>query len=326
MTKGRFVVRIPTDRHSVTHARGRKGVQFGPRDRWHGARSEDARLRPEQYIVFAGRSCLVLLLAGCAPSLTTMAPARVVPEHHVQITTSGEVTETNGPVRDAIEAIEDIDGRGRMTPAEIRVAARGAASALVQPPSIGYQISVSYSPIERLEIGLRSSMSAVRGHVRFQFLKIAPGFYGVAGVGVSGYLYGFPLQTFTSAAETLGYARWDFDFPIHVGYSNRYFHAWAGPKLVLSTYDAEFEACVDETRGRCDQSATIGLTGTAAYVTGQLGLAVGYRQFWVAAELTIGRVGLDSELAIDDGPRAETLAFESEGLVLSPALGIIVWF
>jgi hypothetical protein len=275
---------------------------------------------------FQASLAVLLSIGGCAPSLATMMPARLVPEHHVQITTSGELTETSGPIRDAIEAIEDIDGSGRMTPAEVRTAARGAASALVQPPSIGYQIGVAYSPIDRFEVGLRSSMSAIRGHARWQFLKIAPGFYGVLAGGVSGYLYGFPLQTFTSSAEVLGYARWDFDIPVHVGYSNRYFHAWGGPKLVFSVYDAEFEACVDETRGRCAQSATVGLSGTAAYIAGQLGFAVGYKQFWVGAELTIARVGLDSELSIDDGPRAESLAYESEGLVLSPAVGIIAWF
>jgi hypothetical protein len=273
----------------------------------------------------AGLIGVIALTSACAPSLSTMAPARVVPARHLQVTTSADITDTSGPIRDAFDGIEDIGG-DRMTQAEVERAADAATSALIQPPAVGYQLSLSYGLFERVEIGMRTSMNTVRGFGRVQLFKFAPGFYGVLGLGVSGYLYGFPIQNFTDRAEVQSFSRWDVDVPLHVGFSNRYVHLWGGPKMILSTYDATVAACVDRTSGRCAQSATVTLDGTAAYLGGQLGIAVGYRQFWVAAELTVARVGAEADLAIDNGRTETTRTFDREGLVLSPSVGVIAWF
>jgi hypothetical protein len=158
-------------------------------------------------------------------------------------------------------------------------------------------------------------------------LRIAPGIYGSAGFGVSGYLFGFPLHTVSDdSVKVDAFTRWDFDLPIHLGYSNRYFHVWGGPKLVFSTYDAAFTVCTDTRGVDCNRHAAVDVGGTAAYVTGQLGFAVGYRRFWVAAELTVGRVGTSGDVAVADAARTEEGRYAHEGLVVSPSVGFISWF
>jgi len=76
----------------------------------------------------------------------------------------------------------------------------------------------------------------------------------------------------------------------------------------------------------CGSTAAVSIGGTAAYVTGQFGLAVGYKQFWVAAELTVGRVGKSGNVDVVQGARVEEGVFAHEGLVVSPSVGIIAWF
>ncbi len=267
-----------------------------------------------------------LTATGCAPSLATMEPARTTPAGHFQVTTSIDVTDTGGPIRDAIEELRGLGGGRRMTAGELRTAAEAASAALVQPPSIGYQVSLSYGITKRFEVGVRSSLSAVRGWTRFQFLRAAPGFYGAVGVGVSGYLYGFPLQQFSDDATLRDYDRWDVDIPLSFGFSSRAFHVWAGPKLLVSSMAARAEVCVDQDEGRCSSEADVGLEGVARYVAGQVGLGVGWRRFFVAAELTVARVESAATLTVEHAGRSESDAFDLDGTVLSPAIGLFVWF
>lgn len=269
----------------------------------------------------------IAVMVGCSPALNTLQPARTTPAGHLQVTGSADYVHTDGEIREAIGVVENADFGGRMSRAEVAEVVDAATVALIQPPSVGFSLAASYGLNERFEIGLRTSGAAVRGHVRFQWLRIAPGIYGSAGFGVSGYLFGFPLHTVSEdAVKVDGFTRFDFDIPIHLGYSGRYFHLWGGPKLVFSTYDAGLTICTD-TRGiGCNRSSAVSLGGTAAYVTGQLGLAVGYRRFWIAAELTVGRVGASGDVGVTTGSRTDDGAYAHEGLVVSPSVGFIGWF
>ncbi len=288
---------------------------------WHDVRSIQNVVRIRLGLV------AVLCVAGCSPALGTLQPARTTPEGHLQVTGSVDYVHTDGEIREAIGVVEGAHFGGRMTRAEVTEITDAATVALVQPPSVGATMAASYGITKRFELGVRTSGSAVRGHVRFQWLRIAPGIYGSAGFGVSGYLFGFPLQTVSDdAVKVNGFTRWDFDLPIHLGYSGRYFHVWGGPKLIFSTYDSSLTVCTDTRGPGCNASAGVKVGGTAAYVTGQLGFAVGYRRFWVAAELTVGRVGASGNVGITSGSRSDHGTFAHEGLVLSPSVGFISWF
>lgn len=262
---------------------------------------------------------------GCAPSLATMEPARTTPEGHFQMTTSLDVTDTSGPIRDTIEEVREVGG-GRMSRGDIRTVADAATAALVQPPSLGYQVSLSYGLSRRFEVGLRSSMNAVRGWTRYQFLRVSPGIYGAVGLGVTGYLHGVPIQRYADEIQDVEMSRWDVDLPLHIGFSSRAFHIWAGPKLIFSTYDATVDVCVDQDEGRCADTAEVGIDGVARYVAGQAGVGIGWKQFFVAAELTLARVDVRADVSVDYAGRTETESFDEDGVVLSPAVGLIIWF
>lgn len=253
-----------------------------------------------------------------------MMPARTTPEGHLQITSSVEVTDTSGAIRESIDALEDLEG-GRMTREQISIAAEAASVALVQPPSIGYQLSASYGLTRRVELGVRTSMSAVRGWTRYQFLRASPGLYGAVGLGVSGYIYGFPIQQFTDQVRVTDYDRWDIDVPLSFGYSGRAFHIWAGPKLVLSDIGGSVTVCVDQDAGRCSSEANVSLDALARYVAGQLGIAVGWSQFFIAAELTVARVDTESTVSVTHGGVTESESFDADGVAITPAVGFILW-
>jgi hypothetical protein len=268
---------------------------------------------------------VAVCLTACSPSLGTLQPARTTPAGHLQMTTSFDVVDTSGEIRETLEAAKTMDIGSTLNAGEIERIADAAAIGLVQPPSIGYQISAAYGLNERFELGLRTSVSALRGHLRFQWLRVAPGVYGSLAAGVSGYLFGFPLQTVGDDVSLAGFMRWDFDFPLHIGYSNRWLHVWGGPKLVLSTYETDVSVCIDRTSGNCRRSAAAHASGTAAYITGQLGLALGYRRFWIAGEITVGRIGTSGGATITNGRRTDEGTFAHEGLVVAPSVGFIVW-
>jgi hypothetical protein len=267
--------------------------------------------------------CLVGTSA-CAPSLATMQPARTVPAGHLQITSSADVTVTSGPIRDAIDDLGNVEG-GRMSRADLELAADAASVALIQPPSIGYQVSVAYGLTREVEIGVRTSMSAVRGWTRYQFLRTSPGIYGAVGVGVAGYLYAFPIHQFHDGVRITEYGRWDVDVPLSFGFSSRAFHVWAGPKLMLSDVSGSVEVCVDQETGRCSSEADVSLDALARYVAGQVGIAFGWTQFFVAAELTVARVETDATVSVTHAGVAEEQDVEADGIAISPAVGFILW-
>jgi hypothetical protein len=267
-----------------------------------------------------------LLGSGCAPSLESMTPARTTPAGHLQIATSLSATTTSGDIRDAVDAIGDMNTSGGLTMAEIEEATEAAGAALVQPPSIGYQISLTYGLSRRFEVGARTSLNALRGFGRWQFLRVRPGIYGALGLGVSTYFFGPPVQAFVDEIEPTGYSRWDLDVPLSFGYSGRSFHLWGGPKLVVSSYDASVDLCIRKRSGNCVQEASIAVNGSATYLAGQAGIALGYSRFWVALELTVARVDTSANLVIARGAREEHDKFDKGGLAIAPALGLIAWF
>jgi hypothetical protein len=257
-----------------------------------------------------------------------MAPARTVPAGHLQLTTGVDIVTTSGELADAIEeGVQMMDNDGPLSKEEVRRAAIAGSAALVQPDSVGYQVSAAFGVSRHFEIGVRSSLNAVRGHVRWQFLRVAPGFYGSLGIGASAYLYGLPLQTLTDGEiENRSFGRRELDVPLTLGWSGRVAHFWFGPKLIVADYDAQFSACIAEGSRGCATEATATLDGTAIYYAAQAGIAVGYRQIWLAAELTVAHVDASADLNVRSGSRSENLPFEKSALALAPTIGLIAWF
>lgn len=269
----------------------------------------------------------LVALTGCSPALTSMEPARLVPPRHLQLTTGLYATNPTGDVRAAFDTATQMQiGNDGITADQITTLMNGAAAVVVAPPSVGMEVGLAYGVTRGFAVGVRTTGNTVRANLRFQFLRLSPGFYGSIGIGGTAYLYGFPIQQFTDQVSLNHFARQEVDVPISFGWSGRYGHIWFGPKMVLSHYNADVSACAQTNDSSCVMTANIGVSGTAAYFGGQLGLAVGYRQYWVAAELTVMHIQTRANVDLELNGNQAHLSFGSGGLVMTPGIAFLGWF
>lgn len=264
--------------------------------------------------------------AGCSGSLTTLQPARTVPAGHVQATTSVQVTPPIGLAQDTYEAIRTLSEVSD-DPSEEELAAvvDSATAALVQPPSVDAQFGLALGLSRRLELDARVGATSAGGGVRLQWLRQRPGIYGAIGFMVNVHYNHFPIERFATQVRVDRFRRLDYAVPLVLGYSRRRVHLWAGPKLVLSRFDARVGVCVSDEDG-CTQEASLRATGRARYLAGQIGIGLGSRRFWLAVEVTIARATIDADLGLDM-PRQPTMEAQRRvvGRVITPAIGLMVW-
>ena len=178
---------------------------------------------------------------------------------------------------------------------------------------------------KRLELGARVGPTNAGAGFRLQWMRKAPGIYGVLGARVLVGFNDFPVERFTDEIRIDAFRRYDFAFPLHVGYSGRYVHLWAGPQLMISRFSSDIAICLDGGE-RCSQEATVSTSGRASYLTGQLGLAVGKRRFWLAFELSISRLKINADFDLEMDGRRIIASHQQTGRVLTPSLGFIAWF
>lgn len=267
------------------------------------------------------------LLAACSPALTTMEPARLVPAHRLQVTAGLSATNPSGDLRTAFDAASAMHvSNDGLTADQVTTLMNGAAAVVVAPPSIGAEVSATYGISRRFAVGLRTTGNTVRGNVRVQLLRIAPGFYGALGVGATVYLYGFPIQQFSDQVSLTRFERQEIDVPLLFGWSGRYGHIWFGPKVVLSRYEGSVDACVQTNGSACQTTASVAVSGTAAYFGGQLGAAIGYGRYWFAAELTAMHVNTNAHVDLSMSGMNASVTFGAQGLTLTPGIAFLGWF
>jgi hypothetical protein len=227
------------------------------------------------------------LAAGCAPSLSTFQPAHVAPKGHVTASAGFELGVPVGAFSTLIDAGKDLASRGQMGQAltdddKWKIFDAGINLLLVTP-SIGPHAALAYAPVARLEVGVRYAGSAWRLGGRYQLLDHNTGPVDLTvGVGVSRFTYSFPLADQIPVLQLDDFSRWQVDIPILVGTSRDWFRVWAGPKILLSTFSTQLTLKLppaERDLARFD--------GTASFLGGQGGAAIGYRKLFVAFELTL---------------------------------------
>lgn len=269
---------------------------------------------------------ILAMTAACSPTLSSLEPARTVPVGHVQLTSGLDVSMPSGDLRDALEAAQEMGlGGGALSTQDANTLVRAGTALVVQPPSIGGSVSAAVGISQRFALSLRTSGNAARAGVRWQFLRVAPGFYGALGVGVSTYFYGFPVQQFVPDLSLDRFGRFELDVPLSFGWSGKVGHLWFGPKLLLSSYEARITACIDRADAGCAREATVGIDGTAFYFAGQIGAAIGWKRFWIAAELTVAYVNTGADVELSSSGRTTQHRVSSDGIVLQPTFGFLVW-
>lgn len=266
-------------------------------------------------------------MAACTPGLTTMMPARLVPEGHVQVSTSTDLTLPSGRLFNMAKSLRQLPAETyELTLDEAASLAQGVAALLVQPPGLGGQVSVAYGVDRNVEVGAGTTINSVRGWGRWQFLRVRPGFYGAFGLGLSSYFFGFPLGRVTDIASVRGHFRRQVEVPLQFGLSGRSGHLWFGPKWVHADYGIHVAACLNQVNTGCKRRGAMKMRGTTSYLGGQLGAALGYRRWWIMAELTVARLYARAELDVEVDEVRKVARFQENGVNVVPALGLLLWF
>ena len=118
---------------------------------------------------------LALLVTGCAPALSTLQPATVVPHKHVHGVVGygisvpvGGLARSVGEAKDAVERAENGDPltdeeRDRLIETSIGLA--------LNPPSFGNEFQLGYGLLKNVELDVRYAVSSWRLGARYQFLS-----------------------------------------------------------------------------------------------------------------------------------------------------------
>lgn len=271
-----------------------------------------------QWLVCAG----CLLASACSAPLSTLQPARIVPAGHVQLSLATDATVPRRALGDSVQELAD--SKKPSNRVEATELLQQAASTLVQPPSANLRGQVAVGLSKRFELHAGASLSSAKGGIRWQFLRKRPGLYGVLGVAAHATFRAPPLERATDAVQLSRYRRADVEVPLSFGYSNRWIHLWGGPKLVWSGLRAGLQSCA-ERGDDCVADVSARLTGAALYSAGQVGVALGYRRFWVALEFTAAHMLLDATVDVSAEGERERANVRRQGPVLAPAVGLLLW-
>lgn len=255
-----------------------------------------------------------------------MEPARLTPAGHVQITTSVGGTLPTGEPLSMMRDLRKVRRSEKFSVSSAEDLALGTASMLVSAPGFSSTAAMSIGLSRSYEFSTRVSTSAARVGMRHQLFRMRPGVYGSIGVGATHYFAPLDIEALNNHVTIHHFQRSEIDIPLHVGISGRTGHVWLGPKLVLANYNADVSACLTSSDGMCTTQGRMRMNGTASYMGGQFGLALGYRRFWFGIELTAMRLTTNANLHMNVSGAKTTLPFSPDGWLFSPAVGIISWW
>ena len=225
---------------------------------------------------------------------------------------------------DTVEAIDDIDSS--TSAARIQELSEDAVAALVAPPAVDGHLGLAYGVSRRFELDARIGPSSAGAGFRIQALRKSPGIYLAIGAMLSFQFRDFDLDRFTDEGRIRSMRRMDLRVPVSFGYSSSRIHIWGGPVFSHTRFSTDMSFCVRSRGGECQAEAEVDAAGSANYLAGQFGLAVGKGRFWVAAELTLGRVWVRANAELSMPRTTQTTAFSRSGTILQPAVGLITWF
>lgn len=274
------------------------------------------------------RWCVPLLLLGCSSSLSTMQPARTLTAGEVRAVSSVSITPPIGMVEDTWDSLHALADGELDQPNQAEGIAELATQALVQPPSLDGNFALAVGLADRLELNARVGTVSAGAGFRIQWMRRdadgdGSGFYGALGANVDIGFNSFPLERFTDRIDVRAFRRVDYSVPLVVGYSSEHVNLWAGPKLVISSFDAKVGICLG-SGDACGREAQLHAEGRARYYAGHFGVAFGGRRFWLAAELTIARARIEADLDIEMPRRTTETRRAFEGRVVTPALGLML--
>jgi hypothetical protein len=272
----------------------------------------------------------VLALAlgsGCAPSLATMQPAHVAPKGHMQATAAFEVGIPTGTIVSLIDTGKTLSDYARqnmgLTPEQERQLFDAGVTTVVSPPAVGYHFAFYYTPIDRLELGIRYAGAGWRVGARYQLLKHETDPFDMTiGAGISRSAYEIPLASYIPILEVDDFTRYTVDVPLQIGTSRSYYRVWGGPKFLYSHFSTAMRLSIPGV----DQSDLASFEGSTWYYGGQVGFAIGYKYVFLAFELTLAGIsGHGDAKTVPVDMNGDALAHDTSisGFIIYPAFGFI---
>jgi hypothetical protein len=262
-----------------------------------------------------------VVAAGCAPSLSTFQPAHVAPQGHVAVEAGFEGGLPVGAFSNLVDAGKALASRGlngeKLTDDDKwRIFDAGVNLALTMP-SIGPHVAVAYTPVDRFEVALRYAGSAWRGGARYQILDHTTGpFDFTVGLGVARFSFTFPISDQIPVLTLDDFSRWQVDVPILVGTSRDWFRVWAGPKILLTTFETQLTLSLPN-----NDTTVARFSGKAGAFGGQAGFAIGYRKLFFAVELTLAEAFGTAHLQAPLNPPTHDTSVSS--FTIFPAFGLM---
>lgn len=277
---------------------------------------------------------LVLAASGCATSLSTRQAARTLDPGRFSADAAvgvglpvGTIAQVGGVgVQQAQKLLAAVSAQTpyAVTEQDKQDLISAAVALLVNPPSVGWEGGVRAGVLENLDVGLRYSVNALRGDVKYRFfqdVKPESRLDVAAGLAVSRYLFSNPAFEVLEFIHLGEFSRWDIEVPVYVSREwGEWVRAYAAAKYIYSRTE------LDENLVATAEQATY-LTGIdfqlsdvvhTHFVGATAGLKVGYRWVYLVAEVT-GGYALGSVRVLG---AERSLA----GLVLFPSLGVDVQF
>jgi hypothetical protein len=258
--------------------------------------------------------------AGCAPSLSTFQPAHVAPKGQLAAAVGIEGGVPVGAFTDLVNTGKTLASRDPTTLSDDdkwKIFDAGV-NLVLEAPSVGPHLALSYTPIDRFEVGLRYAGSAYRAGARYQILDHVRGPVDLTvGLGISRFSYEFPLSDQIPVLKLDDFSRWQVDVPILVGTSSDYFRVWAGPKFLFTSFETQLTLEFPGT-----EAVLAHFEGKAAFIGGQAGVAFGYRRLFLAMELTLAEAfGTAHLTAIGLNPPTHDTSVSS--FTIFPSLGLM---
>lgn len=265
---------------------------------------------------------LALCVTGCGPMLSTMTPAAVTPRGSFRGAGGFGAEIATGPVLDAIDSVETLATRvannQSLTSAEQTQLTERSAALVIAPPSFSSEFQLRYGVYDRIDVGLRWVGSNFRLDARYQFLSSEQGapFDLSAGLGLGIGVTGLSLPSpIDDVIDLDDYLLFTADVPVLAGWSGRFGHFWFGPKVVFGRAGTAMSIRFSSTDLR-----VFDLSGTTFYYGAQIGGAVGYRWFWVAAELSI--LGLSGSASMTLPGMSYSPSFG--GVAIAPSVALLL--
>ncbi|KYF77607.1 hypothetical protein BE17_26765 [Sorangium cellulosum] len=264
---------------------------------------------------------------GCAPALSTFQPAHVADKGHVQAELGLDVSVPTGAIASVVDAgvvLANIAESRELTEGERLTLFEAGGALALNPPSVTPHIGVGYTALDRWELNLRYTGSALRLGTRYQLLKRDK--HGVdltAGAGVGRYVIDLPIGSILGLVELEDFTRWQIDLPIQIGTAGTWYRVWGGPRLMFTTFDTALVVDLPAFTGYPGERELASFSGTGLYVGGQAGVALGYKHVFLGFELTLAEIFSSGELAVL-GERA--VAVDLDSFIIYPSIGLMLEF